>query len=381
MLARVTVPVKRTTWLVLALLLALAGDGCRCGSTAATDAGSAVAAESGPPKLELVGADIVLDGKRVAARTELPAPPGRVMVLFDALKTRREAWRAGHSRLEEPRSAELTVPADASCTEVASLMLTLADVGYPHLSVHQGAEVLAVDWSVPEPSLFDLPDPDPPLPLQIRFLDPHRAAVHRTCKGTATEVETSALPATLASSRPHAHTLYFGCERGVAFSDVRPVLAALRSAEVMPLDVDGCERYVDGGAPPQVIEPTIGLAGVGGPTPKHLPGELGPTKITSPVIPVDVVRAALAPHLPAASRCFEENRSRVPEVSLGTIDGDHRIVTLLVAPDGGIAKAQHGRTGDPVELCLALELAALSFPPRDAGSATITLDFVFQDRK
>ena len=354
---------------------AMACDGCDRGHGAPPPA-----ADDSKTEVELRASGVLLGTSQVASRADLAGIPKRVQPLTEAIDARRDAWRTAHPRQTMPETATLTVPTDATCTEVAALMITLAYAAHRHITLHQGSETLDVDWYIPEVPLFDLPDPDPPLPVQTRFLGGGRAAVGRTCKGAKTNVETSALPAAVAATRPHAPALYFGCEPGVSFAEVRPALAALRAAEKLPLDDDACGALAVGSSPPQVIVPNLGLAGLGvKDTFDTLPGTLGETKITATGVEVDAVRTAIAPHLVNVANCFAKKREARPMVSLGNLDGDHRIVTLVVAPDGGIGRAQKGRTADAVELCIALDLVSLTFPPLDGGAGKIVLDFVYKD--
>lgn len=321
-----------------------------------------------------------VDGVRVADRKEIaPLAPTRLTPLFDELSSHREAWKKAHPGQAFPAGADLVLPADATCIEVENLLRTMAYAVYSHVVIDPGSGAMNIDSWVPEPPPLDEPDAAPPLPMQVRFRADGKVALSRTCTGTPTIVEASAVPTVVSAVK--SGVVRFGCDEGVRFSAIRSTLAALRAARATKLDDDECAVTIDGGVPTHVLAPNIGLAGMGGEPLVHRPGTLGPTVVTTQGIDAGLANAALTPRLAAISACFEDRRTAPSETGLGSYDGSHVTIELTVAGDGGVVRVDGGMESREVELCVGQALASITFPPFDAATAKVSYGFVFKDSK
>jgi len=196
----------------------------------------------------------VADTKAIDALQRLQKVDG----LFEAVKARREAWKASHPGEAFPGVAGLRVSRDASLVVVKSVFQTMAFAGYPNIHLQSAEEpgaVVELAAQIPGPPRDTEVAGEPPPVLHVHV---EQAAVRWIWKQRATVLAEESAPraAVDLGARVCASWKTYGAKRGANDPRIDPAVihvdSALRLSEVSTAAnaIAACKREVSGRAAP-----------------------------------------------------------------------------------------------------------------------------------
>lgn len=361
---------------VAALLLLAA-----CGSKVTVDVGTTVT----DPKTVLVDdTGISLDGKRlgdVPADVQKKADP-----LWDTLKNSREAWKAAHPSEKFPGVLTIELGPNITCRTAMSVFTTAAFVGYPNLTLKQGAVTIQVPAAIPKPPFAD----------PVQFLESREGfAVFQPdgnvefkllrCGGAYDVVPAASLAATVkewcGANADCLGAFRFRCDAGMPMSKVLPALEALRKGSAkMELGPAGECKEGEGAftnpEDPWGVLPPPPAASAAAPVPgkKPLPSKVREGAVSAAGgITADEAREVMKPKLADLKACYDDGLSRNPNLQ-GRVT-----LRLAIGKKGALMSVSNGGSDMPdagVVACMVRATSTVTFPAKGA-IGTVSYPFLF----
>jgi hypothetical protein len=322
---------------------------------------------------------------------------------FNALKKKREAWKAAHPADPFPGEALLRMPRDTSALVVKSVFQTAAFAGYPNLAFAVGtgsprrtARIVA-DAYVPGPRpvdpvaagdgdkvLFLRLEPDKSVMLTWKQGDtvvsetevPWGDAFQRTAEGVRAPGLAAKLSAEWSQQRQHFDPHDRKVDQATVLADDATTLGDIVAA----LDALYETKRTLGAASVPAFNATLRVAATARPTPPASSAKAGgkvaagPTQVNGR-LPPEVIQRIVRQHFGRFRGCYEAGLARD-----ASLKGKVR-ARFVIGKDGAVTNVADGGSDlpDPVaKKCILAAFSALSFPaPEGGGVVTVVypLDF------
>jgi hypothetical protein len=255
---------------IVALLLLFAGIGCKhpvaARELAAASSSSIAAASSEPPppsdadfdkqleapKLEVKDDRVVLDAKDFSCSTTTMR---EITLLDNQLAKNAALWKMRHTggRFEDVELPTVLVDDRMGVVPVASVLMTVADAGYPRMRVVAGGRTLTIRWHTRAPSTPDT------LEVTQQSTSGFRLALRseRATVATADAIG-PALAKSCPPSGPCAQLVVFAFPPAASFGSIAPVLRATLESDAFKSGAPAVDFSLAGHPVTQPTESTWG---------------------------------------------------------------------------------------------------------------------------
>jgi hypothetical protein len=380
-------------------------------ASAAADDGLPSAANTEPlvgsvPVIVIDHDQVLVDGAAVGDVKAI-LETGRLQKIdgeLDALKQRREAWKAAHPDEPFPGAALLRMPRDAKALVVKCVFQTAAFAGYPNLAFAVGTgsprrtERILVDPQIPGPPPTQLEAGRALVPEKVLYvrLVPDKAVTLTWKQGAAVvsetevpwrdafertgeEVRAPGLAAKLSGEwsvqRQHFDAHDRKLDQAVLFADdateLRYIVAALDGLYETKRTLEGARvrafNAILSIRAPEPPSPSVPEANA---VPKLA---MGATSVNGRV-PPEVIQRIVREHFAGMRGCYEAGLARDPSLK-GKV-----VVRFVIGNDGTVTSVADAGSDLPdpaTKTCVFAAFSALSFPAPEAGVVTVTYPLQF----
>lgn len=325
------------------------------------------------PVVAIQGDRITIDGADAGSTAEVQKT-GRLTkldALHQALKARREQWKASHPSERFPGAANLEVAPTTSGLVFVSAFQTLAFAGYPSISVVVNGRGLPTKASVPGPPCGtpDLPCPAGPPKYVLHVQADHRGwtlrVPHRDGPVDLRSEGPAATPdgllqgaAKLVASQPIG-AIIFHVPADASFWSVAPYLDAI-------VAYNGREKF-----PGSVVVSAGGIEQVRTSLPRPIGADLSSM---SGRLPAEVIQAVVRAGYAGFRDCYGEAQKADPTIS------GKAMTRFVIDPNGRVSEVMTSVEGTlPTSMgsCIEAKFRELVFPAPDGGNVTVVYPIRF----